>query len=427
MCGYRSSEVPAGIIKEENMKILQINSHYDQGGAARIVACIHRQLLAEGIDSYVVYGRGQKAQEKNVYRFDAQWEVYLSAFFSRFVGLNGWWNRRATRRLITYIEKVQPDVIHMHALHGYYLNFYLLFKYINEHNIPCVWTFHDCHAFVGNCGYFFDCEKWQTGCGKCPHLKNYPTSQFFDFTHYMWENKKEWFAQGGRKVIVTPSDWLTAEARKSFFGKYPCVTIHNGIDVTNTFYPRNVEECRKKYGYSIEDKLVLGIAVGYRDPRKGAKYILQMAKDLENEAKIVLIGWNRENDSMLDGLTNVIPLFSTQNTEKLAEYYSMADVFVLPSLAENYATTALESMACGTPVVGFDVGGISEQLTDRKGIAVKTGDQAAFTEAVRQALDSVKKQDGRLLKGAELAEIIRKENSVERMITEYRKIYRQLL
>ena len=118
------------------MKILQINSHYDQGGAARIVACIHRQLLAEGIDSYVAYGRGQKAQEKNVYRFDAQWEVYLSAFFSRFVGLNGWWNRRATRRLITYIEKVQPDVIHMHALHGYYLNFCLLFEYINEHNIP---------------------------------------------------------------------------------------------------------------------------------------------------------------------------------------------------------------------------------------------------------------------------------------------------
>ena len=92
---------------------------------------------------------------------------------------------------------------------------------------------------------FFDCEKWQTGCGKCPYLQNYPTSQFFDLTHYMWENKKEWFAQGGRKVIVTPSDWLTAEARKSFFGKYPCVTIHNGIDVTNIFYPRNVEECRK--------------------------------------------------------------------------------------------------------------------------------------------------------------------------------------
>ena len=197
--------------------------------------------------------------------------------------------------------------------------------------------------------------------------------------------------------------------------------------MTNTFYPRNVEECRKKYGYTSQDRLVLGIAVGYRDPRKGARYILQMAKDLENEAKVILIGWNKENDSLLEGLTNVIPLPATESTEMLAEYYSMADVFVLPSLAENYATTSLESMACGTPVVGFDAGGISEQLRDRKGIAVKTGDQEAFTEAVRRALDSVKQQDGNLLQGEALAEIIQKENSVEKMIEEYRKVYEKLV
>lgn len=409
------------------MKILQINSHYDQGGAARIAACIHRQLRAEGIESYVAYGRGRRSEESNVYQFDRLLEIYASVLLSRFVGLNGWWNRIATRRLIAYIRRIQPDIIHMHALHGYYLNFPMLFDYINEHNIPCVWTFHDCHAFVGNCGYFFDCKKWQTGCRDCPYLHNYPVSQFFDFTHYMWKNKKKWFTEGDRKVIVTPSDWLTAEARKSFFGKYPCVTIHNGIDVTNTFYPRNMEECRKKYGYTPQDKLVLGIAVGYRDPRKGAKYILQMAKDLEDEAKVILIGWNKENDSLLEGLTNVIPLPATESTEILAEYYSMSDVFVLPSLAENYATTSLESMACGTPVVGFDAGGISEQLKDRKGIAVKTGDQEAFTEAVRMALDSVKHQDGKLLQGEELARVIQKENSVEKMIGEYRKVYEKLV
>lgn len=409
------------------MKILQINSHYDQGGAARIVACIHRQLLAEGIESYVAYGRGNKSDDPNVYQFDRLPEIYASALLSRLVGLNGWWNRIATRRLIAYIESTQPDIIHMHALHGYYLNFPMLFHYINEHAIPCVWTFHDCHAFVGNCGYFFDCEKWKKGCGSCPYLHNYPTSQFFDFTHYMWKYKKNWFTAGERKVIVTPSAWLTSETEKSFFGKYPCITIHNGIDVTQTFYPRNKGTCRKKYGYSPQDKLVLGIAVGYRDPRKGAKYILRMAKTLEKEAKVILIGWNKENDSMLDGLTNVIPLPNIQSTEILAEYYSMADVFVLPSIAENYATTSLESMACGTPVVGFDAGGIAEQLKDSKGIAVKTGDQESFTEAVRLALNSVKQQDGKLLQGEELAKIIQKENSVEKMIAEYRKVYTQLV
>ena len=404
------------------MKILQINSHYNQGGAARIVACIHRQLLQDGEDSHVAFGRGEKPEDAGVYRFNTIPEVYFSALVSRVAGINGWANRGATRRLLTFIERVQPDVIHLHALHGYYLNFNLLFQYINEHDIPCVWTFHDCHAFVGNCGYYFACEKWKDGCGKCPHLHGYPKSQFFDFTGFMWKRKKELFTRGDNKIIVTPSDWLTTEASKSFFGKYPCITIRNGIDTERVFYPRDKQACRKKYGYSAEEKLVLGIAVGFSDPRKGAKYIIQMAKDLAEEAKVILIGWEQKNNGMLEGTNNIITLPATADTDTLAEYYSMADVFVLPSLAENYATVSLESMACGTPVVGFDTGGIPEQLSDGKGIAVPTGDQEAFTAAVREVLSG----ERQLLHGAELAAIIKRDNSTEKMVAEYLKIYRQL-
>lgn len=404
------------------MKILQINSHYNQGGAARIVACIHRQLLQEEEQSYVAYGRGNKSSETHVYRFDTVWEIYCSALMSRLTGLNGWGNRLATRRLIRLIKSIKPDVIHMHALHGYYLNFKMLFDYMNHQQIPCVWTFHDCHAFVGNCGYYFACDRWQQGCGQCPHVQNYPKSQFFDFTAFMWKKKKKFFTQGDRKIVVTPSDWLTNEAKKSFMGKYPCMTIRNGIDVKNTFYPRDKEACREKYGYSREEKLILGIAVGYSDPRKGAKYIIQMAKELAEEAKVVLIGWEKANDAMLQGITNIIALPATESAEMLAEYYSMADVFVLPSLAENYATVSLEAMACGTPVVGFDAGGIPEQLTGGKGIAVKAGDQKAFTQAVRKALQ----EPDSLLRGEQLANIIREENSTEKMVQQYREIYAQL-
>ncbi len=404
------------------MKILQINSHYNQGGAARIVACIHRQLLANGQQSYVAYGRGRKTAEEGCYRFNTAPEIYGSALFSRVFGINGWCNRLATKRLIAFIKKVQPDVIHMHTLHGYYLNLPMLFQYINNREIPCVWTFHDCHAFVGNCGYFFDCDKWVAGCGKCQYLKNYPTSQFFDFTKFMWRRKKELFTVGEKKMIVTPSEWLTEEARRSFFGKYPCVTLRNGIDVKGTFYPRDKKECREKYGYGGRDKLVLGIAVGYSDPRKGAKYIIQTAKDLGNEAKVILIGWEEKNNAMIQGISNIIPLPATSSTEMLAEYYSMADVFVLPSLAENYATVSLESMACGTPVVGFDAGGIPEQLTGGRGIAVPTGNQEAFTKAVRKALSG----EDDLLRGEELAQLIRAENSVEKMTEEYMKLYQNL-
>lgn len=406
------------------MKILQINSHYNQGGAARIVACIHRQLLRDGEKSYVAFGRGTIPSEPNVYRFDSPAEIYFSALASRVSGVNGWGNRAATRRLLRFMDRMRPDVIHMHALHGYYLNLPMLFDYINEHDLPCVWTFHDCHAFVGNCGYFFECRRWQEGCGDCPHVSGYPASLFLDFTSFMWRRKKELFTAGSRKVIVTPSDWLTGEARKSFMGQYPCMTIRNGIDVANTFFPRDRQACRKKYGYDPEEKLILGIATGYGDPRKGAKYIIQIAKEMAAEAKVILVGWERKNDDLLkSGGDNIIPLPTTDSAEMLAEYYSMADVFVLPSLAENYATVTLESMACGTPVVGFDVGGIPEQLAGGRGIVVKAGDQRAFADAVRRVLG----KDSGLLRGERLAELIREENSMEKMTEEYREVYLSLL
>lgn len=409
------------------MKILQINSHYNQGGAARIVACIHRQLLADGQESYVAYGRGQKGEE-GTYRFNTVPEVLLSAACSRFLGKNGWYNRTATRRLLSFMERVEPDVIHLHALHGYYLNFPMLFDYINGREIPCVWTFHDCHAFTGNCGYFFDCEKWKEGCGSCPYLKNYPASQWFDRTGVMWRQKRELFTQGTKKVVVTPSLWLTEQAKQSCFGKYPCITIHNGIDTKQVFYPRDRRACREKYGFGQEEKLILGIAVGYRDERKGAKYIIQLAKNLGSRAKVILIGWNRENDCLLVGsdgkkiADNIVTIPNTSDADMLAEYYSMADVFVIPSLAENYATTTLEAMACGTPAVGFDVGGIPEQLTGGRGIAVKAGDQARFDAAVESVLTG---QAG-LMDREALSAAVREENSTERMTEAYERIYREL-
>lgn len=405
------------------MKVLQINSHYDQGGAARIVACIHRQLLEDGHESYVAYGRGKRPREQNVYQFNNLLDVYASAFVSRAAGIHGWSNKIATRRLHRFMDKIQPDIVHMHALHGYYINLPMFFEYINKHKIPCVWTFHDCYAFTGNCGYYFSCEKWKIGCENCPNIHNYPNSQFFDFTKWMWLKKKQMFTSVEQMVVVTPSEWLTEDARHSFMGKYECITIRNGIDTNNLFYPRNKEQCREKYGYKLDEKLILGIAVGFDDIRKGAKYVIQLAKDLQEEAKVILIGWSSKNDHMLEGTSNIITLPNTSNTEMLAEYYSMADVFVIPSLAENYATVTLESMACGTPVVGFDVGGIPEQLENNKGIVVEAGNQEEFNRAVREACS----ESSKLLRGPELSKLIGIQNSIEGMTKEYENIYKEML
>lgn len=404
------------------MRIVHINSHYDQGGAARIAACIHRELLREGQESYAVYGRGGDRQEKNVFRFDGRADIYVSALLSRVTGLNGYWNRAATRRLLHILDRVRPDILHLHALHGYYLNLEMLFGYINAHEIPCVWTFHDCHAFTGNCGYFFDCGRWREGCGGCPRLGGYPASLFLDFTAQMLRHKRELFTAGSKKIIACPSEWLTETAKQSFFGKYPCRTVRNGIDVHNVFYPRDRDACRAKYGFSPGEKLALGIAAGYKDPRKGAEYILQTARDLRGKAKVILIGWDRKKGAMASGPDNAVLLPPTESADMLAEYYSMADVFLLPSLAENYATSTLEAMACGTPVVGFAAGGTPEQLRGKRGIAVKAGSQEEFTAAV----DSVLEGDCGLLQGEELARSIREENAAEVMVRQYRELYREL-
>ena len=198
----------------------------------------------------------------------------------------------------------------------------------------------------------------------------------------------------------------------------------------NAFYPRDKGVCRKKYGYKLDDKIVLGIAVGYSDPRKGARYMLELAREMNakqqqemQSIKMVLIGWEHSNDDMLRGITNIEVLPAIADVNILAEYYSLADVFVLTSLAENYATVNLEAIACGTPVVGFDCGGTPEQLVGGAGIVVPTGNQKALNQAVWQVLEG----QTSLLEGEDLSERIRTENSLDRMTRQYHKIYKKLV
>jgi putative colanic acid biosynthesis glycosyltransferase len=185
------------------MKILQINSHYNQSGAGKIVAAIHHYLKEQGHESRVAYGRGRETKESDINFISTKLSVYFSVFVNRFIGINGFTSWITTKNLLKEISSFKPDVIHLHGLHGYYINFKLLFDYINKNEIPIVWTFHDAHAFTGNCGYYKDCNKWENGCGGCPYLNDYPTTYLFDFTKWMWSKKKELFTMTDTKTIVS--------------------------------------------------------------------------------------------------------------------------------------------------------------------------------------------------------------------------------
>lgn len=406
------------------MKILQINSHYDQSGAGKIVAAIHQYLKEQGYESRVAYGRGRETNEKHISFISTKLSVYFSVFVNRFIGINGFTSWFTTKKLLKEINNFKPDVIHLHGLHGYYINFTLLFNYINKNQIPIVWTFHDCHAFTGNCGYHKDCNKWENGCGECPYLKDYPSTYLFDFTKWMWKKKKKLFTLAHTKTIVSPSEWMTKSAEKSYFKKYNCITINNGIDTERVFFDQGKEKCRIKYGYKSEDKIILGIAFGLDNPRKGVKYMIQLARDLYDEGiKLILIGWNSKNDYLIDSLDNVETIPFTNNQKELAEYYSLADIFLLPSLDENYATVTLESLACGTPVVGFNVGGIPEQLNDGYGIVVEKENQMEFNNAVRKILDG----NANLRLKTSIIKNVQTKNSINAMASKYEKEYFKII
>ena len=405
------------------MRIIQINSHYNQSGAGKIVKELHKYYESKGHESYVFYGRGRDTDHLNVKKYTTKIETYIHVSQARILGLNGYGSSMSTRKIVDDSKNIKPDVIHLHGLHGYYSNFKILFDYINSENIPVVWTFHDCHAFTGNCGYHYECEKFTTQCDKCPYLSDYPKSLFFDRTKKMFIDKRALFTKSKNKTIVSPSMWMTNDAKRSYFGVYECVTINNGINNKDIFYRRDKISSRIKHGFLENDKIVLGIAFGFDDPRKGVKYLVQLAKDLYiHGIKVILIGLTADQSKLVSGYSNITAIPFTNDQDELAEYYSLSDIFVLPSLAENYATVVIEAFACGTNAVGFDVGGVKEQLSDERGIIVEVGNQ----EMLNTALTDFFQGKFRLKNSEELIQYIAVNNSVPIMAEKYIKVYNDI-
>lgn len=349
------------------MKYVQINA-YAKGWADSVVFKKHRELSAQGDESYVIWARGKHNQNNYMIKIASTPEVCLDAFLTRFDGKAGFHSKRITERLLRHLEDIDPDVIHLHVLLGYYINVEMLFIWLSKHRCQVVWTLHDCWAFTGHCIYFTyaNCTQWMKSCSSsCPQTNTYPKTYCCKNVKLNFERKKHLFTllPEDQMRLITPSRWLANLVKQSFLSKYGIEVVHNSID-TNVFKPVP-NDFKKKNG--LEEKfIILGVASVWSE-RKGLDDFVRLSSMLDDRYAIVLVGLSRLQRRMLP--KQIIALSHIDSAEKLAELYTAADVFFNPTKEENYPTVNLEAQACGTPVVTYDVGGCAETLGHREGNA----------------------------------------------------------
>lgn len=356
------------------MKLVQINATASSGSTGKITLAVSKLLGEMGVENYILYSLGTSRAE-NAIGFMKPIEGKIGALSSRVLGNYGFTSKKATKRVIRELERISPDIVHLHNLHSHDLHLGMLFRYFKEKKIKLYWTFHDCWAFTAYCPYFnmVECDKWKNACHTCPQRKQF--SWFFDKSRKLYQRKKELFS-GLDLTIITPSAWLAGLVSQSFLKDYPVKVINNGIDL-DLFRPRE-SDFRQKY--ALENKFVLlGVAFGW-GKRKGLDVFRFLAERLDDKFAIVLVGTNDEIDKTLP--KNIISIHRTENQEELAKIYSAADLFVNPTREENYPTVNMESVACGTPVLTFATGGSAEMLDESCGAAVARGDAEAMLREI---------------------------------------------
>lgn len=342
------------VIEKRSLKILQINSVCGVTGTGRIVADLYEAAVDKGHECVIAYGEHKYHNNPGTMQtmeIGTLRDCQMHAVQTRLWDGQGFGSRRATKEFLKKVDEYQPDVVHLHNLHGYYMNIELLFQYLKQKKIKVVWTLHDCWPFTGHCVYFQEaaCEKWQTECHNCPLTKHYPASLGYDGSRQNFRRKKALFTGVQDMTLLVPSKWMEERVRQSFLKDYPIKVIYNGIDLQN--YRPTASEFRKKYG--LENAfIVLGVANVWEE-RKGLSTFLQLVKMLGKEYRVVLVGLSKEQIETLP--EEILGLPRTDTVKELAEIYTAADVFVNPGREETFGLTVAEAMACGTwPIVYAD-------------------------------------------------------------------------
>lgn len=360
------------------MKVLQINI-FGNLSTGRIVVDLYRTLVENGYEGKVAFARNSIAEDVPYFKIGNMANVFIDGILTRLTDKAGFYSKVVTKKLIKKIVEYNPDIIHLHNLHGYYINIEILFKYLKECGKPVVWTLHDCWAFTGHCCYYtmVQCEKWITGCCACPQKKAYPASILRDNSIWNYQKKKELFTSVKKMQLVTVSKWLEGEVKKSFLKDIPCTTIYNGIDL-NVFKPTK-SDFREKY--NLEDKfIILGVASTW-DKRKGLDDFIRLSRMLEDDYRIVLIGVNNKEKQKFT--KNMIGISRIDNIETLAGLYTTADVFFNASVEETFGLPTVEAMACGTPVIVYNCTALPEVVNEEVGFIIEPHNLGAVVKILK--------------------------------------------
>lgn len=395
------------------MKVYQINTVYNIGSTGCIVAQLKHTIEAQGDECVAAYGRGF-SEEKNTFKIGTKSDLYFHALMTRITDKTGFYSKRSTRKLINNIIQFNPDIIHLHNLHGYYLNIEVLFEFLKEYDRPIVWTLHDCWSFTGHCAYYSakGCDKWKSLCQGCPQCRSYPSSYLADNSKNNFLKKREWFTTIAKMIIVTPSFWLKEEVEQSFLGKYGIQCIYNGID-TSVFKPTR-GNLRKQYNLENK-KIILGVASIWSE-RKGIYDFAKLAEILPDEYQIVMVGVDRKQAKTMS--PNIICIEKFVSQKVLASLYTEADVYFNASVEETMGLTTIEAMACGTPVVVYNKTAIPEVVDEKVGRVVEQGN----IEDVKLAIEDI------LLKEncVEICVQYAKKYCMEKQYGEYMDLYKKV-
>lgn len=355
------------------MKVVLIDVNYDISSTGKLLRNLQKYGLKQGHEVHAFYGRGRKVREPNVHKFSFELETYIHALLARITGLNGYFSIFSTLRLIHLLKKIKPDVIHIVEPHAYFVNTGLVINYIKANNIKSYMTIVSEYMYTGKCGHAKDCINYQNTCNSCPQIREYPRSLFFDFTRFMHNDKKKWFKNWDVHIIVA-SDWSLERLKLSFLNSKPVTKIRFGLD-TSIFNPKNIDKSSHNL---ITKRYFVSVMGNINDENKGFKWIEKIAQKFElyNDVVFVVIG---KNENIKSNLDNIELIGSVTNQALLAEYYRNAIATIVVSQYETFSMVSQESIACGTHVIGFNVGGMRDSLLGYDEYVVPYGSSELFT------------------------------------------------